>query len=131
MEILGTRASHVGGVLPVPSGFEVGEQKLLMCAPSGPTVDTKRGIELEPFIRDRFEDGLSREGIPFRHRDDLQKLIERAPHPEYPGLRAYLDGINEIEDQIWIVDFKGTSEYVIEEYRRTRASGDNNYQHPK
>src|SRR3546814_13020044 len=99
-----------------------------MVPPSGPTVDTKRGIDREPFIRDRFEDGLSREGIPFRHCDDLQKLIESAPHPEYPWLCASLDGIYEIDGQIWIVDFKAPSESVLEEYRRTRDFGDYTWQ---
>src|SRR3546814_10077456 len=56
------------------------------------------------------------------------KLIESAPHPEYPWLRASLDGIYEIDGQIWIVDFKAPSESVLEEYRRTRDFGDYTWQ---
>lgn len=121
-------ASYEGRYHPFSSARESVKHKLLLLPPSRPTVDTKRGTELESFIQGRFEDGLKREGLTFRHRDDYQEIIESAPHPDHPWLRASLDGIYEIDGQIYIVDFKAPSESVLEEYRRTLDFGDYTWQ---
>lgn len=92
-------------------------QKLLRLPPAPPGLDARRGIALEPLIRQAFERGLDEVGAIWRHRDEEKAAIESGGHPRMPWLRASLDGLYEINGRLWIVDFKAPSEAALERHR--------------
>lgn len=122
----GIGGSEVGTILVAADGYgsqredvsRLAKRKLLIIPPDAPNADMARGIFLEPFIRDLYESRLSRDGVTWRRRDDLKKLVESSHHPEFPWLRASLDGLYEVDGKIVIVDFKAPSEATLEKYLR-------------
>lgn len=93
-------------------------RKLLMLPPSRQNDDTGRGSFLEPHIQSVYEGRLTKLGHTWQRRTDIQDLIEAAPHPKYPWLRASLDGVYEIDGEIAIVDFKAPSEDSLQSFVR-------------
>jgi len=98
------------------SALRMARQKLLMLPPDRANDDMSRGAYLEDFIRQVYEDKLTRSGVAWRRRDDLKAAIEAGPHPAYPWLRASLDAVYEIGGAVRIVDFKAPSTDMLQEY---------------
>ena len=85
-------------------------RKLLMLPPDAGNFDTMRGVYLEPFVRQVYEERMTRDGRDWRRRDDLRAHVEAGTHPEMPWMRASLDGLYEVDGVLTIPDFKAPSE---------------------
>lgn len=127
-EIGGLVASRAGDYHPFSSAAEVIRRKLLVIPPDEHTDDTRRGTELESFVISLFERHLREAGVAFRTRPDLKALIQSAPHPKYPWLRASLDEVYEIDGGVYIVDAKAPTEEVLEGYKKYEDFDDYRYQ---
>jgi predicted phage-related endonuclease len=120
----GIGGSEAGGILSwAGEGFNaresahrLGLRKLLRLAPDAPNFDTGRGHKLEPYIRSIYEERLTRDGHQWRRRDDLRSKVEGGTHPDFPCMRASLDGLYEIDGAIVIPDFKAPSEDSLTSY---------------
>lgn len=97
---------------------QLAKNKLLILPPYRSNDDTARGSFLEPHVQEVYEAKLTAEGRTWRRRDDIKALVEAAPHPRFPWLRASLDGVYEIDGRIVLVDFKCPSEDTLQSYLR-------------
>lgn len=113
-------ADHFGVINSRSTSTRLAKGKLLLLPPDRSNDDMSRGAYLEDHIQGVFERRLTELGHDWTRREDLQKKVEAASHPEYPYLRASLDGVYEIDRKIYIVDFKAPSETSLDAYRKYR-----------
>jgi predicted phage-related endonuclease len=92
------------------------KNKLLILPPDMSNADTARGSYLERFVEKVFTETLTRNGHTFKQRRDIMALVQKGPHPQYPWLRASLDGVYEIDGKIYIIDFKAPSQDTLASY---------------
>lgn len=93
--------------------------KMLIIPPSKADPFMMRGTIMEPWARKRFEDKLTEEGRKWRSLDDIQRnAVENVDNKKYPWMRSSLDGLYEVDGEVWIVDFKCPSDDVVNEYKR-------------
>lgn len=97
---------------------QLAKNKLLILPPYRSNDDTARGSFLEPHVQAVYEARLDAEGRTWRRRDDIKARVEAAPHPQYPWLRASLDGVYEVDGRVVLVDFKCPSEETLQSYLR-------------
>jgi len=102
----------------------IAKQKLLILPPDRANDDMARGTFLEDHVRMVYERKLTSEGRNWRRRDDIRAVVEAKPHPEFPWMRASLDGVYEIDGRIVLVDFKCPSEETLQGYLRYRDYND-------
>lgn len=92
--------------------------KLFMTTPTASEPNMERGNIMEDFAQERFEVKLSNMGRKWKRLEDIQKnVIEDMPNETYPAIRSSLDGLYEVDGEIWIVDFKCPSTEVMKEYK--------------
>ncbi len=121
-------ASSEGRFHVFSSAHEIVRAKLLRAIPDGETDDTRRGSELEPFIRSVFERRMERDGRVFARRDDLKARIQCGPHPDLDWHLSSPDEIYDIDGKICVVDFKAPTTDMLEQYRRYGGYDDYVYQ---
>lgn len=90
--------------------------KLLQLPPDRQDEHMKRGTELEEHARAAFERELDARGLAWARRDDIRREVESGQNPLNSWMRSSLDGVYEIEGQVYIVDFKCPMPDVAEEY---------------
>jgi hypothetical protein len=92
--------------------------KLFITPPTASEPAMERGNIMEDFAQERFEAKLSQLGKRWKRLEDIQKnVIEDMPNEKYPSIRSSLDGLYEVDGEVWIVDFKCPSTDVMNEYK--------------
>lgn len=94
------------------------KDKLFITPPKRPNVDMKRGLEMEDYVQQRFEDSLNKNGVSWHRRDDLVDKVFNMKNPDYSWMRSSLDAVYDIDGATTIVDFKAPMPQVLEDYKK-------------
>lgn len=105
----GIGASESGGMVlwargeySMSSARDLVASKLLMQAPEGENGNTRRGIRLEPVIREMFFEKFH----GARRREDIAQAMLRVTDPEHPWVVGNPDDVFEMGGGIFVVDHK-------------------------